>query len=292
MLPINFARANFPLRISIGPRGFMSCRPAASLQMVKTILLAAICVLFGAAGLIAQEEQVFKGEIGQCACAGTDGHAASADRGRTAPPCPFTCAKAGTRYLLFDLKNKVAYQIDNPNYGKAYLALNVYVIGMLDKPTGIIHVHNVIPDLPPKIKRAKTVAIVCDACPRGMAKAKKAAFEEVTAWKRFTMVQDPRSADLIFLFSANRYLGDFLTRDGLDKRMVSVETTYMDVVDPHTGQSLWGDSERVGSWFVGSAAKDLIDELRELMEADVNPAERKAFIARNHVPKVATDTGK
>jgi hypothetical protein len=270
----------------------MSCGSATSFRMVMAILLVAACLFCGPSSLKAQEEQVFKGQVGQCACAGTDGHAASADKGTTAPPCPFACGKPGTRYLLFDAKNKVAYQIDNPNYGKAYLALNVYVIGMLDKATGIIHVHNVVPDLPPKIKRAKTVAIVCDACPRGMAKARAAAFEEVTGWKRFTIVQDPRSADVIFLFSANRYLGDFLTRDGPDKRVVNVETAYMDVVDPRTGQSLWGDSERVGSWFVGSAAKDLVDELRELMEADVNPAERKAFMARNHVPKVATDTGK
>jgi hypothetical protein len=270
----------------------MPCRSASSLRMGKAILLVVACALFGAARLAAQEEQVFKGQIGQCACTGPDAHAAATDKGATPPPCPFTCAKAGARYLLFDTKNKIAYQIDKPDYGRAYLALNVFVIGMLDKATGIIHVHNVIPDLPPKIKTAKSVAIVCDACPRAMAKAKKAAFEEVTDWKRFTVVSEPRSADLIFLFSANRYLGDFLTRDGPDQRLVNVETAYMDVVDPHTGKSLWGDSERVGSWFVGSATKDLIDELRELMEADVNPAERKAFIARNHIPKVSTDTGK
>jgi hypothetical protein len=66
----------------------------------------------------------------------------------------------------------------------------------------------------------------------------------------------------------------------------------MNVVDPHTGVSLWCDSERLGSWFVGTATKDLISELREMMEEDVNPSERQSFIKRHHIPKAATDTGK
>jgi hypothetical protein len=106
------------------------------------------------------------------------------------------------------------------------------------------------------------------------------------------VVPDPKKADLIFLFSANRYLGDYLTRDGADQRPVHVDITYMNVVDPHTGANLWGDSERLGSWFVGSATKDLIDELREILEVDQSAAERNAFLVRYKIPKVATDTGK
>ena len=53
-----------------------------------------------------------------------------------------------------------------------------------------------------------------------------------------------RKADLIFLFSANSYLGDYGTRDGPDTRPVHVDITFMNVVDPHTGESLWGDSRR------------------------------------------------
>jgi hypothetical protein len=125
-----------------------------------------------------------------------------------------------------------------------------------------------------------------------MAKARKTAFEQLTLWKRFVVVPDPKKADLIFLFSANRYLGDYVTRDGPDRRPVRVETTYMNVVDPHTGENLWGDSDREGSWFVGDATKDLISELREQLEVDVNPAQRQLFLKRNWLPKPPTDTGK
>jgi hypothetical protein len=194
--------------------------------------------------------------------------------------------------VLVDPKTKVAYQFDKQDLPKAYGPRDVYVIGILDKPTGTIRIHNMIPDVVPKIKRAKTVSIVCDACPRGMAKAKQAAFEELTIWTRLTIVPDPKKADLVFLFSANRYLGDYVTRDGPDTRPVHVDITYFNVLDPHTGQSLWGDYERTGSWFVGSATKDLINELREIMEADADPAEREAFLRRNHIFKTATDTGK
>jgi hypothetical protein len=194
--------------------------------------------------------------------------------------------------VLVDAKAKLAYSFDKQDLPRTYASQQVYVIGTLDKTKGTIRVHNMIPDVVPKIKRAKTVVIVCDACPRGMAKAKQAAFEEVLDWKRLTIVPDPKHADLIFLFSANRYLGDYITRDGPDTRPVHVEITYFNVLDPRTGQSLWGDYERVGSWFVGSATKDLIKELREIMEADVDPAERDAFLKRNHIFKIATDTGK
>jgi hypothetical protein len=260
--------------------------------MVQVILLSAACLLFGAASLFAQGEEVFKGQITQCTCAGPDERAATPDKGSTAAPCPPPCIKVGSYYVLIDTKNKIAYQFDKQDLPKAYGSQEVFVIGVLDKATGTIRVHNIVPDVAPKIKRAKTVAIVCDACPRGMAKAKRAAFEEVTAWKRFTVLPDPKGADLIFLFSANPYLGDYVTRDGPDKRPVHVDFTYFNVLDPLTGQSLWGDDERLGSWFVGMATKDLIDELREMMEVDVNPAERHSFLIRHHIPKAATDVGK
>lgn len=270
----------------------MPCRSESRFRFERVILKVAVCVLFGALSVFAQGEQVFKGRISQCTCGGPDERAAMPDKVGTTVRCPFACANAGATYVLSDAKAKVAYPFDNQDLPGAFLSQDVFVIGTLDTATGTIHVHNVLPDLPPKIKRAKTVSIVCDACPRGMAKARGAAFEQLAVWKRFAVVPDPKKADLIFLFSANRYRGDYVTRDGPDTRPVHIDTTYMNVVDPHTGESLWGDSERVGSWFVASATKDLIDELRELMEADVSPAERHAFLIRNHIPKAATNVGK
>jgi hypothetical protein len=83
-----------------------------------------------------------------------------------------------------------------------------------------------------------------------------------------------------------------LTRDGPDTRPVHVETAYMNVLDPRTGENLWGDSERQGSWFVAEATKDLVDELRELLEADENPAQRQLLLKRHWVSRVAPDSEK
>jgi hypothetical protein len=260
--------------------------------MVKVTMLIAVCALFGAASALAQGVQVFKGQIAQCACGGSDAHAATGDKGGAATPCAFACAKPGAHYFLFDPRNKAALQLDNQDFAKAFNALVVYVIGILDKPNNTIQVNNIVPDVSPRVKQAKTAAIVCDACVRGMAKAKLAAFEELTVWKRYALIADPKKADLIFLFSANPYLGDYVTRDGPDTRLVRVETNYMNVVDPHTGENLWGDHQKVGSWFIASSTKDMISELRELVEADESPVQRKLFAERNRIPKVAINTGK
>jgi hypothetical protein len=270
----------------------MSGISLSSFGVIRVIVaLAIICALFGAPNLFAQEEQIFKGQITQCTCPGPDEHAAMS-QDRTIPPCTSACANAGTQYVLADTTYKVNFRFDKQDFPRFFAGEYVFVIGTLDRESSTINVKNIVPDLPPQIRRAKTVSIVCDACPRGMAKARKAAMEELTVWKRFVVVPDPKKADLVFLFSANRYLGDYVTRDGPDPRPVHVDITYMNVVDPRTGTNLWGDSERLGSWFVASATKDLIDELRETLEVDQSPAERNAFLVRHQIPKVATDTGK
>lgn len=122
------------------------------------------------------------------------------------------------------------------------------------------------PFVPTKILQADTVYIDCSVCPRGLAVADKTAFKELRAWGRFRVLTDHKRADLIFMFSANPYLGDYLTRDGPDKRPVFINFTIMTIIDPHTGDSLWTDSRRWGSWRVASATRDLIEELRNQME--------------------------
>lgn len=112
------------------------------------------------------------------------------------------------------------------------------------------------------------MAIDCSACPRGLAAAGKAAREALATWSRFRIVEDPKQADLIFMFSANPYPGDYLTRKGPDQRPVKIDRTIMTVIDPHTGEELWSDSRIWGSWRVTSATKDLIDELRSEMEVE------------------------
>jgi hypothetical protein len=240
------------------------------------------CALLGASNLLAEREQVFKGQVIQCAC----------ESPNAAAGCPAPCPNHSAKVLLFDPKNNVAYQFDREDLPKRYVARDVLVIGILDAGSHTIRVNNVVPDVGPMIRRAKTLAIVCDACPRAMSKTTAAAYEQLVGWGRFRVIPDPKSAELVMLISANPYLGDFVTRDGPDKRIVHIETIYMNVLDPHTGESLWGDSQRVGSWFVASATKDLVDDLREIMEADVSVPQLKAFIARNHIYGVGTNMGK
>jgi hypothetical protein len=260
--------------------------------MRRVILVIAACVLFSAPGLFAQGKQLFKGQIKLCTCPGPDEHAGMPGKDASVARCPPPCATPGSRYVLANLKNNSAFEFDRQDLPRAFADQTVFVIGTMDAPGAAIHVNTILPDLPPQIKRAKTVAVVCDACPRAMAKSKAAAFQELISWDRFTPASDPKSADLIFLLSANHYLGDYLTRDGPDKRPVHVATVYLDILDPRTGKSLWGDAERGGSFLVGTSTRDLIDELREWMEAEDHPDQRKLFLERHWIFKTATDTGK
>jgi hypothetical protein len=121
------------------------------------------------------------------------------------------------------------------------------------------------PPLSTKVMEAKSAFIVCE-CPRGLAVAEGRALHELQLWGRFQIVHNRHQADLVFLFSSNEYLGDYLTRDGPDKRPISVDYTIMTLVDPTTGQKLWSDSRRWGSWRADHATKELIAELRDQIE--------------------------
>ena len=124
------------------------------------------------------------------------------------------------------------------------------------------------PQLSAKIMQASSVYVDC-VCPRGLAAAQKAASEHLLQWGRFHLSEDRRQSDLVLLFSGNPYLGDYLTRDGLDTRPVAIVSTIMTVIDPNTGEALWTDSRMWGSLRVKSATKDLIDELRGEMDSQV-----------------------
>jgi hypothetical protein len=119
--------------------------------------------------------------------------------------------------------------------------------------------------LPAKIMQADSVYVDC-VCPRALGEARGTALAELQSWGRFKLSEDRRHTDLVILFSGNPYLGDYVTRDGPDTRYVAIEFTIMTVIDPNTGQTLWTDSRRWGSWRIKGATKDLIKELREQME--------------------------
>jgi hypothetical protein len=116
-----------------------------------------------------------------------------------------------------------------------------------------------------KIMRANSVYVDC-VCPRALGVAQETAVRQLESWGRFQISQDRRQTDLVILFSGNPYLGDYLTRDGPDTRPLAIVSTIMTVIDPNTGKNLWTDYRHWGSWRVAGATKDLVGELRELME--------------------------
>ena len=228
----------------------------------KASLAILACILCSAPALRAQNGQIFKGEI----CLDPGGNPEMFSKLQPAAPCPITSAKKRAHYVLANPGSPTIYQLDGSKRFKAYAGNNVFVVGSLDKSTRTIYVNDIFPVLPPVVTRAKAVYIDCDACPRGMAAAWLAAFEALTDWARFDVVAEPRKADLVFVVSANPYLGDYVTRDGPDKRPVKVDITYMDVVDPRTGESLWSGSRQWGALFVSKATKDLIFEFKEELQ--------------------------
>jgi hypothetical protein len=243
--------------------------------MKKIVLAAAAGLLFAALSLFAQGEQAFQGQITQCKCSGSGSRAAAPGSGETTSPCAAACSEKGVTYVLYDARNKIAYQVDKQKKCKAFVGQYVLIIGSLDQATATIEVDDISRALPPKVMQAKSVYIYCDGCVRAMAKAKSAAFEQLTVWNRLTVVPNPRKADLIFLFSANPYLGDYVTRDGPDKRPVAIEITYMNVVDPQTGEDLWGDFRDWGSLRVAGATRDLVAEFGRQFEEQQNLAARQ-----------------
>jgi hypothetical protein len=207
-------------------------------------------VLFSALSLAAQGEQAFKG----------------------------SCVRMGGKYVLSDGDNHIVYQLDNQRKPKPFADRNVVIIGTLDKTLGIIHIAEIMADLSRKVTQARSVFIDCDNCLRTMANAPRAAFEELSDWGRFDVVPNRKDADLIFLFSSNPYLGNYVTRDGPDTRPVAIATTFMNVIDPATGENLWGDSKTLGAWRVAAATKDLVVEFKEHLEASEDQVDRLLFL--------------
>jgi hypothetical protein len=125
--------------------------------------------------------------------------------------------------------------------------------------------------------QATSVYLDC-VCPRGLAVARDTALQQLEGWGRFQISQQRRQTDLVLLFSGNPYLGDYITRDGPDKRPVAVDFTIMTVIDPTTGQSLWTDSRRWGSLRVRGATKDLTCSVTPVYVgfAHLSPAEALA----------------
>jgi hypothetical protein len=142
--------------------------------------------------------------------------------------------------------------------------------------------------LPLQITSAKSIYIDNQS---GIAKLGDRAYEQLTKWGRWQVVTDRQKADLILLLSAHQYNGGYVTSGGgttgrIDDfgninttneptytRPVTVNYTYITVVDPKTGDNLWSDAKRWGNLYNGfhSATKGLVDELMKR----INEEEKK-----------------
>lgn len=238
--------------------------PDARIRIKKALVVTVASALSVVFSVAARGQQLYKGQI----CLGASGSAAASDKSPV--QCNVPRVKRGDHFVFVNLADKAVYQIDGGKNPKSFAGRNVVVVGSIEKRAGIIHITDMYEALSPKVLRAKSIYIDCDACPRAMAAAWRAAFDGLSDWGRYDLLPDPMQADLILVVSANPYLGDYLTRDGPNQRPVYIKITYMNVVDPHTGQSLWDDSKEFGSWLIPKATKDLVEEFKEQVKLDEN----------------------
>lgn len=138
--------------------------------------------------------------------------------------------------------------------------------------------------LPNEILRAKTI---CLANQTGFASLGDKAFDELTKWGRFKIVQNPEDADLVLVLSATSTVTGFDTRTSGNttgtvndsgnvqlssestsrSRSTTVSYTYLTVVDQKTGTHLWADVKQWGSLIHPvSATRSLVKELRARIE--------------------------
>lgn len=128
--------------------------------------------------------------------------------------------------------------------------------------------------LPPALLEAKSVYIQNDA---GSADFADKCYSELSAWGRFTVVTDPKKADLIFRISSSTrttgYHGDtsadtYGGGSSTDIHAVQSSRTQIDVIERSSGNVLWSESKAWGGLYTGfrSATKSIIKELRKRME--------------------------
>jgi hypothetical protein len=134
--------------------------------------------------------------------------------------------------------------------------------------------------LPAQLVQAKTIYIDNRS---GLADIGDRCYDELRKWGRFQVVDSPQKADIVLLFSASRYIsgyssGAYQTTNGSidsggnistqtygngSSHAIVRGTTYVTVVDPKDGSSLWSDAR---AWGFKSATRGLVKELRDRIE--------------------------
>jgi len=156
--------------------------------------------------------------------------------------------------------------------------------------------------LPDQILQAKTAYIDNRS---GFAAFGDRAYDELSKWGRFKIVKSAKEADLVFLLSADEYVTGYRTDtsgtttgtvdnsgnvrlDGDSTSRTHAQTggtTFLTLIDPNTGKSLWADQEVWGgghavTWmgftFAKSATRLLVRELRKRIEEQESDSKGKS----------------
>jgi hypothetical protein len=120
----------------------------------------------------------------------------------------------------------------------------------------------------PKILAAKSIYFDNQT---GSAAAGQKALNELKKWGRFEIVPSPQDADLILLFSVERYEAGTVvfgkTIQAPDKP-APASYAYLTVIDPKTGESLWSDGHDWGGLITGwnRAGQQLVEKLRKQIQ--------------------------
>lgn len=115
-----------------------------------------------------------------------------------------------------------------------------------------------------QIRSAK--AIYFDDQTRSAAAVGEKARAELKKWGRYKLVEDPTQADLILLFSLNKYTGGYEVHPGGPTnihgqsqedlapsygRNAPVRAGFLTAIDPSTGDALWSESHQWGGLLTG-----------------------------------------
>jgi hypothetical protein len=134
--------------------------------------------------------------------------------------------------------------------------------------------------LPTAILIAKTIYIDNQS---GFANMGDRAYDELSKWGRYQVVDSATKADLVLLLSANAYDGGYVSSgshntygsvsDSGDVNLygsststtshVTVHYSHLTIINPKDGASLWSDQKK---WGWHSATRGLIKELRNRVE--------------------------
>ena len=113
--------------------------------MKRLFVLLAALLVFSLAGLAAQKEKTYSGEIMDSACAKAGSHAAMMKKAglKTAKECTLACVKNGSKFVLYNKSAKKIYQLDDQTKPEQFAGEKVKVKGTLDASTETIHVTDI-----------------------------------------------------------------------------------------------------------------------------------------------------